>query len=189
MDESKKKILIVDDDEITINIYSVKLREEGLEVLAARDGQEAWEIIQSGQIPDIIFTGIVMPRMNGFELIEKLHADPKLTSIPVAVFSHRNRPEDRERAEKLGVDDFIARDFTAPVEVIRRLKLLFGVRKKFKIAFLTDRYESRALINLFNKQEGTNWDFNPNDLAILELEPEKEAGKFLVRLTGEKEAK
>src|SRR3989344_8832442 len=98
MNEQKRKILIVEDDEITVNIYSVKLKDEGFDVLIASDGQEAWEMIQAGQIPDVIFTGIVMPRLDGVGLIEKLKTDPRLSSISVVMISHRNRLADRQRA-------------------------------------------------------------------------------------------
>ncbi len=189
MDEQKKKILIVEDDEITINIYSAKLKEEGFEVLTARDGQEAWDMIQAGQVPNVIFTGIVMPRLDGFGLIEKLQADPSLSSISVAMFSHRNKPEDRQRAEQLGVNDFIARDFTAPIEVVRRLKLLVGVKQKFKAGILLDRHEAKQLTDLLNKQQGTAFEFSAGEVVILDFEARPDKGVFKVRLSGEKEPK
>lgn len=189
MDEQRKIILIVDDDEITINIYSVKLKEEGFDVLTARDGEAAWEMIRAGQIPDIIFTGIIMPRLDGFGLIEKLRAELNLSSIPVAIFSHRNRPEDRQRAEQLGVDDFIARDFTTPVEVARRLKFLLGIRHKFKAAILLDRHEGKELVSFLNKQQGTSFDFEPTEAAVLDFEARQEKRDFIIRLSGEKEPK
>ncbi|OGD30730.1 hypothetical protein A2833_00460 [Candidatus Azambacteria bacterium RIFCSPHIGHO2_01_FULL_44_55] len=187
MNEQKRKILIVEDDEITVNIYSVKLKDEGFDVLIASDGQEAWEMIQAGQIPDVIFTGIVMPRLDGFGLIEKLKTDPSLSSISVVMFSHRNRLEDRQRAEQLGVNDFIARDSTTPIEVVRRLKILLGTSHKFKVSILTDRRDGKELISFLNKQQVTSLEFKSGENAILDFEAKPDKGVFNVHLSGEKE--
>ena len=88
--------------------------EKSFEVLTAHDGQEAWEIIVSGNTPDIVFTGITMPRLTGFELIAKLQSDPKLANIPVAINSHRGRSEDQKLAKEMNVDDFIILHFNSP---------------------------------------------------------------------------
>src|SRR3989344_9674384 len=99
-DENNKKILIVDDDDFLLGVYAKNFRDERFEVLTAHDGEEALEIINAGNIPDVIFTGITMPKMTGFELVAKLQADPKLANIPVAINSHRGRPEDEKLAKE-----------------------------------------------------------------------------------------
>src|SRR3989344_9373182 len=150
METKNKKILIVDDEEFLLGIYAKNFRDEGFEVLTAHDGQAAWDIINAGNIVDIIFTGITMPRMTGFELIAKMQADPKLAKIPVAINSHRGRSEDEKLARQMGVDDFIVQGATTPAEAVRRIKLLLGLQKSFKIAILTERFDGRALINTLN---------------------------------------
>lgn len=181
MNDQPKKILIVDDDEFLLGIYAKNFKDEEFEVFTAQDGEEAWNIIQSGNIPDVVFTGITMPKMTGFELIAKMQADEKLAKIPVAINSHRGRPEDQKLAEEMSVDDFIVQGATTPAEAVRRIKLLIGIQNKYKVAIMTDKYNAIDLINFLNKQQGTDCD--PIDKEIfLEIEPESETNKFKIML-------
>ena len=61
----RKKILIIDDDQPSLDLYAELFRGEGFEVSLAHDGQEGWDELRSGKIPDVVFTGIIMPRMSG----------------------------------------------------------------------------------------------------------------------------
>ncbi len=119
---SNYKILVVDDDDLTRQMYAERIeQEEEFEVIQAQDGQEAWERVQSGGC-DLIFTGIVMPRMGGFELIEKLKDHPNFAQIPVFISSHLGRTEDRAEAAKLGVHRFITRGKHTPNEVVTMIR-------------------------------------------------------------------
>ena len=178
-----KKILIVDDDELLLGIYAKNFRDKDFEVLTARDGKEAWDIISAGNIVDIIFTGITMPRMTGFELIAKLQADPKLAHIPVAINSHRGRPEDEELAKGLMVDDFIIQGVTTPAEAVRRIELILGIKNVYKIILIPNNGAASALINFLNKQQNTNCDPVGSKEIFLELEPKSEVGEFKVKIS------
>ena len=180
--ENNKKILIVDDDEILLGIYAKNFRDEGFEVLTAHDGQEAWEIINGGNIPDVVFTGIIMPRMTGFELIAKMQADPDLAKIPVAINSHRGRQEDKKLAKQMGVDDFIIQGSTTPAEAVRRVKLLVGIQSVYKVAIVPDKYDGAALINFLNKQQGATCDPAGGKEIFLEIEPETEKDEFKIKI-------
>lgn len=180
--KNNKKILIVDDDELLLGIYAKNFRDEGFDVLTAHDGQEAWDMISAGNVVDVIFTGITMPRMTGFEFIAKLQADPKLANIPVAINSHRGRPEDEKLAKEMNVDEFIVQGTTTPVEAVRRIKLLSGIKNIYKISLNVDKYDAPALINLLNKQQNTNCDPMGNKEIFLELEPKPENGEFKVKI-------
>lgn len=181
MNTLSPKILIVDDDEFLMGVYAKNFREEGFEVLTARDGEEAWEIISGGNAPDIVFTGIVMPKMTGFELIAKMQADQNLAKIPVAINSHRGRSEDEKLAKKMGVDDFIIQGITTPAEAVRRVKLLLGLQKSFKATILTESFDGRALINMLNKQQGFHYEVKEGKID-LEFQTESEPGKFKIRI-------
>lgn len=85
-----KKILLVDDDEMIRGIYSEVFRNNGFEVEEARDGLEGLEKARS-IIPDIIFTGIIMPKMEGFDLMEALKKNVATSQIPVFISSHLGR--------------------------------------------------------------------------------------------------
>lgn len=178
-----KKILIVDDDEFLLGIYAKNFRNDGFDVLTAHNGEEAWDIVSSGNIIDVIFTGITMPKMTGFELIAKLQADPKLANIPVAINSHRGRPEDEKLAKEMGVDDFIIQGTTTPIEAVRRIKLLLGIQHVYKITLMPNRDDATALIDFLNKQQNNNCDPSGNKEIFLELEPKPEKGEFKVKIS------
>lgn len=183
METENKKILIVDDDEFLLGIYAKNFRDEGFEVLTAHDGQEAWDMINAGNIPDIIFTGITMPRMTGFELVAKFQADPKLASIPVAINSHRGRPEDEKLAKEMGVDDFIIQGATTPIEAVRRIKLLLGIQQVFKIVLTPNKGDAAALTNFLNRQQNINCNPADNKEIFLELAPKSEKGEFKIKIS------
>jgi len=182
-DENNKKILIVDDDEFLLGVYAKNFRNEGFEILIAHDGEEAWRIINGGNIPDVVFTGIIMPRMTGFELIAKLQADQNLSKIPVAISSHRGRPEDEKLARQMGVDDFIVQGLTTPTETVRRIKLLLGMRSVYKVAVASEQYDAPALINFLNKQQGAVCEPTGGREIFLEIEPEIEKGGFKIKIS------
>jgi|SRR3989344_1467323 len=122
--EHKTKILIVDDDEQTRETYADVFRRSGYIVLEAKDGLEGLDIATKEQ-PDVMFTGIIMPRMDGFAMMEALNKNIITSSIPVVINSHLGREEDQKRAEILGAKDFIVRDFTTPREVVERVSSIF----------------------------------------------------------------
>lgn len=115
-------ILVVDDDDLTRTMYSERIeKEEEFQVIHARDGQEAWDRIQSGGC-DLVFTGINMPNMNGFELIKKLKSSTQYSGIPIFISSHLGRPEDKELALSMGVHRFITRGKHTPNEVVTMIR-------------------------------------------------------------------
>lgn len=134
MNEAKKKILIVDDDVFTREMYVDVFRQSGYEVFEANDGVEGVDIATKS-LPDIIFTGIVMPRMDGFTLIETLRKHVLTASTPIFMSSHLGREEDRKRAETLGVKEFIVRDFTTPAEVVNLVGALFTEGGEYALDF------------------------------------------------------
>lgn len=178
-----KKILIVDDDSFLLQIYTSSFKAEGFEVVPANDGQEAWDIIQSGNMPDVVFTGIIMPRMTGFDLIRKMQADPKLAPIPVAISSHRGREEDKKTAKELNVDDFLIKGIVPVVEVIRRVEYLLGIYKVYALKLAPDNADTKALVDLLNKQQQTSFNFRDFKELYLVFTPKKETGEFVVKLT------
>ena len=177
-----KKILVVDDNDFLRSIFESVFKQEGFEVGSANDGQEAWDAIESGFIPDIVFTGIIMPRMTGFDLIRKMQADPKLASIPVAISSHRGREEDKKTAAELNVDDFLIQGAVPVVEIVRRIEYLLGIHKVYKVKLNRGEADAEALTDLLNKQQQTSFGgFSGKDVYIV-LTPKKETGEFDVKL-------
>jgi PleD family two-component response regulator len=125
MESKKIKILIVDDDESIRSMYVDIFKKENFEVEEAIDGLEGLDRATKN-IPDIVFTGIVMPRMDGFGFIEALRKNVATAKVPVVISSHLGRSEDNEKAKELGVKDFIVRHMVTPKEAVERVKKVLG---------------------------------------------------------------
>ncbi len=134
MTTKKIKLLIIDDDVELREMYAEIFQEKDFEVSQAEDGVDGLNLATK-ELPDIIFTGIVMPRMDGFSLIEELKKNMATSSIPIVISSHMGREEDRERANNLGVKDFIVRGVTPPNEVVQRIKATFVKNETYKLEF------------------------------------------------------
>jgi PleD family two-component response regulator len=126
--DNKKRILIVDDDEVIRTMYAEVFRNEGYEVEEAIDGLDGLEKA-TGNPPSIIFTGIMMPRMDGFQFKEALSKNVATADIPVVMSSHMGRKEDQDRAREMGVKDFIVQGMVTPREAIERIEGVFGARE------------------------------------------------------------
>ena len=148
--DKKIKILLVDDDVELREIYGEIFKNSNFEVFEAGDGLEGLEAA-TAKLPDVIFTGIVMPRMDGFSMIEALKKTVMTASIPIVISSHMGREEDRQRANSLGVKDFIIRGTTPPKEVIGRINALFTkIGGEYKIEFSTSGMDAEKMIKDFN---------------------------------------
>ncbi len=122
---AEKLILIVDDTEASVDLLVAAL-EDSYEVAVVLDGESALEIAEEC-IPDLILLDIVMPEMDGFEVFERLRANPTTRSIPVVFLSGQAEEADRARAKALGATGFIAKPIDISA-VQRQISTLFAVR-------------------------------------------------------------
>lgn len=142
----RTKILVVDDDAMTREMYAEVFRRADYEVLEASDGVEGLDIATKN-VPDIIFTGIVMPRMDGFTMIETLKKTVMTAHVPFVISSHMGREEDQKRANQLGAKDFIVRDITTPREVVERITAaLIKEGEEYKIEFNAYNLDAQELV-------------------------------------------
>ncbi len=153
MTDKKIKILVVDDDNPTREMYKEIFKNADFEVLEAGDGLEGLDTATKG-LPDVVFTGIIMPRMDGFSMMEELKKNVSTANIPVIIFSHLGREVDRQRANTLGAKDFIIRDVTSPKKTIERVKALFA-GGEYRIEFNPYNLDAQKLA----KNLGVNDDF------------------------------
>ena len=101
-------ILLVEDDTFLIDILVQKFQSDGYEVIHAGDGETALEKAHENS-PDLIFLDIILPGMNGFEVLKQLKEDEKIKDIPVAFLSNLGQKEDIEKGKRLGAVDFIVK--------------------------------------------------------------------------------
>lgn len=99
-------ILVAEDDQYLLNAYRVKLVRAGFEVAMAMDGEVALETLKTIQ-PDLILLDLVMPKVDGFAVLESIQKDDRLKTIPVIVASNLGQKEDVERGMALGARDYI----------------------------------------------------------------------------------
>lgn len=104
------KILLVEDDKFFHNFYAKKLQEKGYEVAVASDGLEGLEKLKSFH-PDLILLDLIMPKLDGFEFLEKKAKEASVSKIPVLVFSTLGQEQDIARAKSLGAMEFVNKSF------------------------------------------------------------------------------
>ncbi|MGI8419818.1 MAG: response regulator [Candidatus Levyibacteriota bacterium] len=104
------KILLVEDDKFFREFYSAKLREQNAEVETATNGEEGLEKLQTN-MPDVILLDIIMPKMDGFEMLTQMGQLQLIDKIPVLVFSTLGQEKDVERARLLGAKGYVNKSF------------------------------------------------------------------------------
>jgi DNA-binding response OmpR family regulator len=115
------KILIVEDDPFLSEMYSTKLDQENFEVELATDGKEALKKIKEIK-PDLVLLDIVLPKMDGFEVLQKIKKDAALSGIKVIALTNLGQKEEVEKGLNLGADDYIVKAHFTPSEVINKVK-------------------------------------------------------------------
>jgi CheY-like chemotaxis protein len=120
-----KKILIVEDDAVLRDVLKEKLLQKGYEVSTVGDGELAMQAIVKDK-PDLMLLDILMPRKGGMEVMEEMHNDPVLSTIPVIVISNSGQPVEIRRAKELGAREFLIKAVFDPKEVIEKVKKVLG---------------------------------------------------------------
>lgn len=125
----KISILVVEDDSFLSSLATSRISKEGYQVMAAFDGEQGWKSIQE-HTPDLVLIDIVMPGMNGFEILKNMKADSKLKNIPVIIFSNLGQEQEIAEAKKLGADDFLVKANFTLREVLEKIEILLRKRRK-----------------------------------------------------------
>lgn len=117
-------ILLIEDDPPMVRMYSTKLKTENFEVEVAYDGEEGLKKIKEQKI-DLVLLDLMIPKLGGMELLEKVRADEKLKKIPVVILSNLSQEQDIQRAKELGVKDFLIKSNYTPSQVVEIVKSYF----------------------------------------------------------------
>ena len=129
-ESSGVKILIVEDDPFLSSIAFVRLEQEGYEVSVATDGEKALALLEK-EIPDLILLDIVLPGVNGFDVLKAVKADKRWKDISVIIFSNLGQEHEIEDSKKFGADDFLVKAKFTPREVLEKIRRL--LEKKGRI--------------------------------------------------------
>ena len=105
--DSKPTILLVEDDPFLSSLLQLKLQKENFQVIRAADGEEAINLLTQKDLkPDLMLLDLILPKKNGFEVLETIRQDPQLEKLPVIIVSNLGQPSDIERGKSLGVIDY-----------------------------------------------------------------------------------
>jgi DNA-binding response OmpR family regulator len=121
---AKKKVLVVDDEEDILHFLELVLGEKGYDVIPALGGQEALTRAHIEE-PDLVLLDIMMPQMDGWEVLKLLRVDPATASIPVAMLSARTEARDRVQGLQEGAVDYICKPFSLQ-ELIEKIEAIFA---------------------------------------------------------------
>ncbi len=129
-DTHKPTILLVDDDSFLLDMYKVKFEKGGYDVKLALGSEEALAIIRGGYVPNILITDVVMPTIDGIDMIASLRKEALIPNVMVVTLSNQSSATDIERAKKVGVDGYIIKATTIPSEVFEQVHSMFTSFKK-----------------------------------------------------------
>lgn len=119
--KKRYKIFIVDDDKFLLSMYSMKFTKEGMEVTAVPSPTEALEKLKAGASPDILILDVVMPEMDGIELLAKIREGNLAKDAVVIILSNQGQPSDIDRAKQYNINGYIVKATTIPSEVLREV--------------------------------------------------------------------
>jgi len=117
-----EKILIVEDDKFLRELMVRKLSQENFQIIEAVDGEEGVSKVKE-VIPDMVLLDLILPGIDGFEVLAKVKEDPATTSVPVIILSNLGQREDVERGMKLGAIDYLIKAHFTPNEIIDKIKV------------------------------------------------------------------
>ncbi len=116
-----KKILFIEDESALQKTFGEFLNQEGYEVISALDGEMGLELAQTKE-PDLILLDLVLPKINGFDVLKKIKEDPEIKDIPVIVLTNLEGIGDVEKAIELGAKTYLVKAQHGPEEVLEKIK-------------------------------------------------------------------
>jgi len=116
-----KKILIIEDEEVLVDMYKVELERLGFDVEYALDGEDGFQAAKEKK-PDLIILDLLLPGMSGMKVLGLLKNDPETKNIPVFIFTNYEAPEEREKGQRLGAEKYVLKTSITPREVGELIK-------------------------------------------------------------------
>jgi|SRR5680860_1474746 len=122
MAESREtKVFIIEDDFYISEMYRIKFESEHFKITIFNSGIEGIKVMKS-EIPDIILLDIVMPKMDGFDVLKIIRSEQKLKNVPVVMLTNLSQKENIERCFELGANGYIVKSHFTPSEVVKKVR-------------------------------------------------------------------
>ena len=122
----KKKILLVEDEMALSAVYRSRLELEGFDVREVHNGEDALSATVEYR-PDLILLDAMMPKISGFDVLDILRNTPETANVRIIMLTALSQPKDKERAESLGVDDYLVKSQVIISDVVSRIKYHLGL--------------------------------------------------------------
>jgi len=116
-----KKILIVEDDDSLANVYITRLQAEGFDTKRVPNGEDALAVAKAYQ-PDLILLDVMMPKVSGFDVLDILRNTPETVNIKIIMLTALSQDADKERAQSMGVDDYLVKSQVVIADVVDKIK-------------------------------------------------------------------
>ncbi|MEK7103935.1 MAG: response regulator [Patescibacteria group bacterium] len=114
------KVLVVEDDKFLRELINRKLQSENFETVLAVDGEVALDLVGK-EAPDIVLLDLILPGINGFEVLAKIKENEKLKEIPVIILSNLGQKDDIDKGMNLGATDYLVKAHFTPSEIIEKI--------------------------------------------------------------------
>lgn len=118
------KVLVVDDDPVILELLRLNFEMEGFEVVSAADGKAGYEQALA-EAPDLVVSDIMMPGVDGLQMLQKLRSDPETADLPVLLVSAKAQQSEIQKGLDLGADDYVTKPFD-PLELLDRVNALLA---------------------------------------------------------------
>lgn len=118
----KKKILIVEDDTFLSDMYQTKFLSAGYDVHIALDGEQCLTMLKEGLRPDIMLLDVVMPRMDGIEVLDVIKKDEEIKNIPIILLTNLGQENDIKRGMEMGAVEYLVKAHYTPSEVEKKVE-------------------------------------------------------------------
>ena len=125
-EKKERTVLIVDDDKFLSDMYTVKFKESGFNVVSASGSMEALEILKEGPEPDVVLLDLVMPTMDGFEFLQKAKNEKFAKTSKFIILSNLGQDSDIRKGKQLGADGYIVKASATPSEVVQYVIDIIG---------------------------------------------------------------
>lgn len=119
--QAKNKILLVEDDNSLATVYVDRLEAEGFDVKRVENGEDALAAAESFQ-PDLVLLDVMMPEINGFDVLDILRNTPKTANLKVIMLTALSQESDKQKAVSLGVDDYLVKSQIVIADVVERIR-------------------------------------------------------------------
>jgi DNA-binding response OmpR family regulator len=127
MANSKKKILLVEDDSMISSMYKTKFEAEGFQVFIADNGAIGLELAKKEK-PDIMMLDVILPQLDGFSVLEEVKKDKTTKNIPVIMLTNLGTEEDKKKGEKMGALDYLVKASLTPGQVSEKIKKALKIK-------------------------------------------------------------